>query len=177
MFKRVLVTALLTMAITTPCYANAAHEQAMSFILADQDLPKEPGDKLYTSENPEKCPTLFDTTAYHQGEYGSHGDKMREGYCAGAPDLYGAAVTIYEAIETEEGYKIGDYIGMFELKDTGYGRSTNKGKSRVRSDKKYAGSIESGTHLDIYRNDLSRCWEWMHRTQGKIFAVITPAKG
>jgi len=172
--KRLAITLLLSVAMTTPCFANAAHDQAMSYILADQDLPREPGDIFYGSED---RPILMDTTAYYQGNYGSHGDKMREGYCAGDPDLYGAAVTIYEAIETEDGYQIGQCIGLFELRDTGYGRSSGKGKSRVRNDRRFAGTIESGTHLDIYRNDLSRCWEWMHRTQGKIFAVITPAKG
>lgn len=172
--KRLAIAILFSVLMVSDVYGMTCHELTMSYILNDQDLPQKAGDIFYGSED---RPMLMDTTAYYRGDYGSHGDKMREGYCAGDPDLYGAAVTIYEAIETEDGYKIGDCIGIFELKDTGYGKSTHTGTSRVRSDKRYAGTIESGTHLDIYRNDLSRCREWMHRTQGKIFAVITPAKG
>ena len=175
MFRRALLTAAIILAFPVTAYATpAAHEQAMSYILADQDKPQEPGDIYYSSEDK---PVLMETTAYYQGTHGSHGDRMREGYCAGEPDLYGAAVTIYEAIETEDGYEIGDCLGIFELKDTGYGHSTGQGKSQVRADKRYAGTIESGLHIDVYRDNLSRCWDWMHLTQGRVFAVITPAKG
>lgn len=170
--KRVLLGVVLSIALTIPCYATTAHEQAMSYILADQDTPQEPGDKFYNGA--ENKPVLMHTTAYCEGNTGSHGDRMREGFCAGDPELYGASVAIYEAIPTDEGYKMGEFIGYFEMRDTGYGYSTGQGESSVRNDKKYAGTIESGLHLDIYRNNLDRCWKWMERTKGMIFAVIVP---
>ena len=170
--KRVLLGVMLSIIVTVPCFAATAHEQAMSYILADQDTPKEAGDKYYNGAI--NKPVLMETTAYYQGTIGSHGDRMREGYCAGDPELYGASVAIYEAIPTENGYSMGDFIGYFEMRDTGYGYSTGTGKSEVRSDKKYAGTIESGLHLDIYRDNLDRCWQWMHKTKGKVFAVIVP---
>lgn len=129
---------------------------------------------ILISTNVYAAPVLMETTAYCEGSIGSHGDRMHEGYCAGKPDLYGSSVAIYKAEETDDGYKLGEFIGYFELKDTGYGYSTGKGVSKLRPDKKYAGTIESGMHLDIYRTNLSRCWDWMHLTQGKVFAVIIP---
>lgn len=174
--KRLAITILLSALMVTPCYANAAHDLAMSYIIADQDPPKEPGDRLYS-----ECdikPVLMHTTGYCEGTHGSHGDRMREGFCAAAPELYGSAAIIYEAILQDDGtYKIGDYLDTLEIRDTGYGFSTGTGKSTVRADKKHAGTIESGLHIDVYRDNLSRCWQWMKKTKGMIFVEIVPAKG
>lgn len=177
MLKRVLVTALLTMAITTPCYANAAcHELVMSYVLHDQDKPTKAGDKFYSEYD--SAPVLMETTGYCHGTIGSHGDKMREGYAAGSPEMYGAVVMIYEAVEQEDGsFMIGEYLDTLEIKDTGYGYSTGKGKSRVRADKKYQGTIEGGIHIDVYKPNLSGCKEWMKKTNGKVFALIVEGKG
>ena len=170
--------------MVTPCYANAAHDLAMSYIIADQDPPKEPGDRLYS-----ECdikPVLMHTTGYCEGTHGSHGDRMREGFCAAAPELYGCAAIIYEAILQDDGtYKIGDYLDTLEIRDTGYGFATNSGVSFVRPDKNIArngktagaGTIECGLHIDVYRDNLSRCWQWMKKTKGFIFVEIVPAKG
>lgn len=170
--KKLLLTMVLSLLIPVNCYAMTCHDLVRSYILADQDPPREAGDTI--RDGATNSPVLLETTAYYQGYKGSHGDVMREGYCAGDPNLYGASVAIYKAEKTEDGYKIGEFIGYFEMRDTGYGYSTGEGRSEVRSDKKYAGTIESGLHLDIYRDNLSRCWDWMHLTKGKVFAVIVP---
>lgn len=179
MLKRVLVLAALLISIPVSVYASTekCHELVMSYVLHDQDKPTEPGDKFY-SEYDTTAPVLMETTGYYHGQYGSHGDKMREGYAAGSPEMYGAVVMIYEAVEQEDGsYMIGEYLDTLEIKDTGYGYSTGKGKSRVRTDKKYQGTIEGGVHLDVYKPNLSGCKEWMKRTNGKIFALIVEGKG
>lgn len=174
--KRTLITLVLIVLMVTPCYGVTCHELAMSYILADQDKPKEAGDKFYMGED--NNPILMETTGYCHGTHGSHGDKMREGYAACAPELYGDAVMVYEAVKQDDGtYRMGDYIETFEIRDCGYGYSTGQGRSEVRSDKKYAGTIETGIHLDVYREDLSGCREWMKQTNGKIFAVVVEGKG
>ena len=176
--KRLALLLIAVMTITTPVFASTenCHELVMSYILADQDKPQEPGDVLYS-----ECdikPVLMHTTGYCEGTHGSHGDRMREGYCAASPEMYGSAAVIYEAIPQEDGsYSIGNYITTLEVKDTGYGFGTNKGISRIRPDRKYAGTIESGLHIDVYRDNLSRCWQWMKLTKGMIFVEIIPAKG
>ena len=171
------MAALLSGLIITPVQAETCHDLVMSYVIADQDKPTKPGDKFYTDED-EPNPMLMETTAYYQGSHGSHGDKMQEGYAACSPEMYGNGVMVYEAVLQDDGtYKLGEYLGFFEIRDCGYGFSTGQGKSEVRSDKKYAGTIESGIHLDVYRDNLSRCWEWMRQTKGKVFAVIVEAKG
>lgn len=175
--KRLALTIILSAALTIPCYATTPHELAMSYVLADQDKPTKAGDKFYTDENAEN-PMLMETTGYFHGTHGSHGDKMREGYAACAPEYYGDAAMVYEAIRQDDGtYRIGEYLDTFEIKDTGYGYSTGQGKSTIRRDKRYEGTIETGIHLDVYRDNLTRCREWMKLTGGKVFAVIIEGKG
>lgn len=162
--------------LITPCHAETCHGLAMSYILADQDKPTKAGDKFYMGD--ENNPMLMETTGYFHGTHGSHGDKMREGYAACAPEYYGDAVMVYEAVKQDDGtYRIGEYLDTFEIKDTGYGYSTGQGKSTIRRDKRYEGTIETGIHLDVYRDNLTRCREWMKLTGGKVFAVIVEGKG
>lgn len=177
--KRLALTILLSVAMTTPCYANAAHDQAMSYILADQDRPRDPGDKLYTSEIPEKCPILLDTTAYCSGTHGSHGDKMQRGHVAYTECSYGTYMELYEAVLEDDGtYSLGKFIGQYQVKDCGYGKRTGVGRSRVRPDKGSLGSIETGETVDVYFPEYSECKEWMTETRGRVFALfINDGKG
>lgn len=178
MFRKVFAITALLITIPVSVHAETCHELVMSYVLADQDKPSEAGDKFYMNEELDSNPILMETTGYYHGTHGSHGDRMREGYAACAPELYGDAVMVYEAVKQEDGtYRIGEYLNTFEIRDTGYGYSTGEGQSRVRADKTSAGTIESGIHLDIYRYTYQRCREWMKLTNGKVFAVIVPAKG
>ena len=175
---KIVITFLLTILMTTPVLASTAncHDLVMSYIYADQDAPTEPGDYLYNEDG--RSHRLMYTTGYCEGTHGSHGDRMREGLCASAPELYGSVAIIYEAVQQEDGtYEIGDYLDTLEIRDTGYGFSTGQGKSYVRADKKHAGTIESGLHIDVYKSNLSRCWQWMKQTKGMIFVEIVPGKG
>ena len=169
--KRLLITALLSILMTSPAYGMTCHDLAMSYVIHDQDLPQKPGEKLYTDEINEN-PVLLETTGYCQGTHGSHGDRMQKGYVAYTPESYGWDVELYQAVETDEGYELGDYIGRFAVKDTGYGRETGTGKSKVRKDKPSAGTIETGQSLDVYHPTLSECKDWMRETNGRVFAVI-----
>lgn len=178
MRSRYFVILLLSMVLmTTPCYGSTAncHQLVMSYVLADQDPPQEPGDYLYHTDG--TVHRLTETTGYCMGTHGSHGDKMKVGYVAYTPESYGYAMMIYKAVETDEGYELGDYIGLYEIKDTGYGKATGTGKSSVRSDKKSRGTIEAGLSVDCYHPTLAECREWMKETNGMIFIQLVPAKG
>ena len=178
--KRLALTILLSIAMVTPCYANSAHEQAMSYILADQDRPSEPGERLYTSEIPEKCPVLLDTTAYCSGTHGSHGDKMQRGHVAYTEASYGSYMELYEAVLEDDGtYSLGKFIGQYQVMDCGYGKKSRQtGKSRVRPDKGTIGTIETGETVDVYFPQYSECKTWMEETRGRVFALfITDGKG
>ncbi len=176
--RAVILTAILSASMITPVFGVTCHELAMSYIIHDQDKPREAGDLFYTMAESEPNLMLCETTAYYYGDTGSHGDKMREGYAAAAPEMYGDAVMLYEAVKQEDGtYRIGEYLDTLEIRDTGYGYSSGQGKSRVRAEKKYEGTIEGGIHIDVYKDNLARCREWMKATQGKCFAVIIEGKG
>lgn len=173
-----ILTAALSLTGACPVYASMTdcHRLVMSYIIADQDKPTEPGDYLFNEDG--TAHRLTETTGYCQGTHGSHGDKMRVGYVAYTPETYGYAMEIYKAVETENGgYELGDYIGLYEIRDCGYGRSTGRGKSAVRNDKKSQGTIEAGLSVDTYFPTLGECREWMKETQGMIFIKIIPAKG
>lgn len=178
--KNLILAVLLSITMINPCYAMTAHDQAMSYILADQDKPVKAGDKFYTDED-EPNPVLVETTAYYTGVKGSHGDVMKEGYCAAAPELYGDVVMLYEAIPQDDGtYRIGEYLDTLLVKDTGYGYPTHQGRSKVRPDKGSMGTLESADkllHIDVRKDTYSRCKDWMILTGGKAFAVIVKGKG
>lgn len=174
-----LMTLIAVMILGTPCYALTCHDLAMSYIIHDQDPPREPGDKYFLSEN-EPNPILMETTAYYTGNKGSHGDTMKEGYCAAAPELYGDVLMLYEALPQDDGtYKVGNYITTLEVRDTGYGYPTHEGKSKVRPEKGSMGTLESPEllHCDVRKDNLERCREWMRLTGGKVFAIVINGKG
>lgn len=164
-----------SVALAFPTHAATAHEQAMSYILADQDKPQKAGDYLYTEKDENgRFPQLLETTAYCQGSHGSRGDKMRHGYVAYTPESYGCAIDLYKAEKTEDGYKLGEYLGLFEVRDTGFGHETGQGRSSIRPDKKSKGSIEIGKTIDVFHPTYSECVTWMKETEGMVFAVIIP---
>ena len=176
--KRLLITALLSILITSPAYGMTCHDLVMSYVLHDQDKPSKPGDKLY-EEGVSENVILMETTAYCCGSHGSHGDRMIEGYCAASPEMYGDVVMVYEAIQQDDGtYRVGEFIDQFEVRDTGYGYPSGDGQqSKIRPDKSSQGTIEKSQHIDVRRDTLSRCRDWMKKTNGKIFVVVIEGKG
>lgn len=118
-------------------------------------------------------PFLADTTAYTYGTICCKGVKAREGIVAGKPDWYGAACVVYRAVPDGRGYKIGEVIGIFEVLDTGYGKSTKDGvPSKIRADKSSRGTIEVGACIDRYSESYESAVEWMEETGGKCFVQI-----
>ena len=170
--NRLAIILIFTILLSTTAWAGTAHEQAMSYILADQDKPTKPGDRLYTSEVSENCPVLLETTAYCMGTHGSHGDRMKRGYAAYTAASYGTEMELYEAdLQKDGSYTLGAYIGRYQIKDTGFGRETGKGCSKIKPNKS-KGTIEVGLCIDIYTPNYAECKEWMRDTQGKVFALI-----
>lgn len=123
-------------------------------------------------------PMLVNTTAYTEGTVCSHGDRARQGIVAGKPEWYGQACVVYEAVPSEGGYQIGDVIGIYEVLDTGYGKSTKDGiPSKVRADKQSQGTIEVGRCIDKYSESYADAKDWMETTGGICYIQIIPCKG
>ena len=123
-------------------------------------------------------PVLVSTTAYTEGKVCSHGDRAREGVVAGMPEWYGQACIVYEAVPSKGGYQIGNVIGIYEVLDTGYGKSSKDGiPSKVRADKTSRGTIEIGRCIDKYAESYADAKDWMETTGGKCYIQIIPVDG
>lgn len=119
------------------------------------------------------APVLVNTTAYTEGTVCCRGVKAREGIVAGRPEWYGSACVIYRAVPDGGSYRMGSAIGIYEVLDTGYGRSTRDGiPSRVRADKTSRGTIEVGQCIDRYSESYESAVDWMRETGGKCYIQI-----
>ena len=112
------------------------------------------------------------TAYYSENPTGCRGDRMREGIAAGKQEWYGKAIVLYK----NENGKPGELIGVYEILDTGYGKSTGQGESRIKKGKPL-GTIETGQTVDIYRDNYDRCVEIMKLTEGRAFYQLIDAEG
>lgn len=98
---------------------------------------------------------------YPPGSITASGCEVREGIVAAKKEWMGALVILYDTDM--------NFIGYFEVLDTGFG---------IDSDGDGVGSIQEGTSLDVFRDDLDRCHEWTERYGDFCYAkIITDAKG
>lgn len=103
--------------------------------------------------------------AYGHG-HGATGSELVEGLTiAGRIEDLGKTAVLYD-----EDFRL---IGIFEFRDTGYGRPTGKGKSQILKGRT-KGDIETGETVDIYMTTKAKCREWGRR---KCFIQIIDAKG
>ena len=143
--------------------------------LSTRDLVE---DSLEAESLPPEEAFLCNTTAYIHGDVCCRGVKAREGIVAAAPEWYGMSALIYEAVEEDGEYEMGQLLGIFEILDTGYGKSTGDGvPSKVRADKKSRGTIETGQCIDVFKSSYKRAKEWMKTTGGRCYVQIIDAKG
>ncbi len=112
------------------------------------------------------------TAYYSENPTGCRGDRMREGIAAGKQEWYGKAIVLY----TDENGQPGELIGVYEILDTGYGKDTGKGESRIKKGR-HMGSIESGQTVDIYRDNYEGSKEIMELTKGKALYQLVDAEG
>lgn len=112
-----------------------------------------------------EVPTRIRATCYtsDEGAITASGRKVKEGYIAGRKEWcdQGYVVILYN--ENMQ------YIGQFEFMDTGAGLDTDRdGKGD---------SIRNGTSIDIYRNSLDRCYEWVNNYGDYVYMQIIKGKG
>lgn len=112
------------------------------------------------------------TAYYSENPTGCRGARMREGIAAAKQEWYGKAIVLYK----DENGKPGELIGVYEILDTGYGKDTGQGESRIKKGR-HLGTIETGQTVDIYRDNYERCKEIMILTGGKAFYQLLDAEG
>lgn len=99
------------------------------------------------------APVQMECTAYYEGEVTASGQEVRPGVCAGKREWLGLTCIVYE----DDGGRLGDYIGIYEILDTG-------GEERVRK----------GECIDIYMQGEEECMEWGRR---KVWVLLVEADG
>ncbi len=95
----------------------------------------------------------MECTAYCTGTTRCDGGPARTGVCAGASRYYGKTAAIYE----NEGGKPGEFLGYYEVLDTG-------GDYRIRN----------GTCLDVYLPTERECILWGRK---QVLVVMIDGKG
>lgn len=71
---------------------------------------------------------------------------------------------------------IGEFIGFFEITDTGYGRETGRGESQIIKGKTL-GTIETGETIDIWQKDMASAREWVNKYSDYVYIKIIDGKG
>ena len=85
---------------------------------------------------------------------------------AGKEEWLGKAIIMYSV--TEDG-GIGDFIGYFDFTDTGDGIDLD-GDGRGET-------IRNGTSIDVYRDTLEGCYEWIEMYGDYVYIQVVDAAG
>ena len=127
----------------------------MLFLILLYSLPAEAAEKYPVRKMRVTCYT------YPPGSITASGCEVREGIVAAKQDWMDALVVLYDTDM--------DLIGYYEVEDTGFG---------IDQDGDGIGSIENGTSIDVFRDSLERCYEWIERYGDYCYVqIITDAKG
>ncbi len=127
----------------------------MLFLILLYNLPAEAAEKYPVRKMRVTCYT------YPPGSITASGCEVREGIVAAKQDWMDALVVLYDTDM--------DLIGYYEVEDTGFG---------IDQDGDGIGSIENGTSIDVFRDSLERCYEWIERYGDYCYVqIITDAKG
>lgn len=110
---------------------------------------------VLAADKPEVAPVQhwMEATAYCYGTTRCDGGHVRTGTCAGKPEWYGKVAAIY----LDDGGSPGEFLGYFEILDTG-------GDERIRN----------GAVLDIYIPGYDACIEFGRR---KVLVTLIDGKG
>lgn len=106
-------------------------------------------------------PYMMRCTCYtaDEGDITASGTEVRDGIVAGKREWLGKVVVLYEV--TEDG-TMGDFIGYYEFKDTGYGIN---------------GSLINGTSIDVWVENEDAVWEWVGRYGDYVYMQLVDGKG
>jgi 3D (Asp-Asp-Asp) domain-containing protein len=110
-----------------------------------------------------EMPTKIRCTCYTatEGSITASGEHVREGIVAGKREWLGKVAILYDLNM--------NIIGIYEFKDTGAGIDTDgDGKGD---------SIKKGKSIDVYRDTLDECYEWIRTYGDYVLMMIVDAEG
>lgn len=125
--------------------------------------------KIIPPENPFGEPELIRATCYvWTGNRCADGSWPKVGVSVAGKREWLGKTAILHAVDEETG-DIGEFIGYFEFTDTGAGIDTDGDGE--------GDSIRNGTSIDIYRETLDGCYEWIREYGDYVYMQIVDAKG
>lgn len=121
-------------------------------------LNAEAADIEHTAEYFEK-PQIVRCTGYCDYGYTKSGQYVRNGIVAGRKEWLGMTAYIWAV---DEDGTIGDFLGIYEFLDTGYGIN---------------GSLKKGTSIDMWHPSEDAVWDWIGEYGDYVYLQIIDAKG
>lgn len=123
--------------------------------------------------NPFVEPVKVRATCYCDGDTTASGRPVREGIIASKPEYMGYVACINAV--NEDG-SVGEFIGFYEVLDTGYGRETGNGESKILKGKTL-GTIETGETIDIYMPTQHQVEEWIDTYGDYVYVKFVKGQG
>jgi 3D (Asp-Asp-Asp) domain-containing protein len=109
-----------------------------------------------TQASPFDEPMKLRCTCYLDSGITASGKPVRENIMAAKPEWIGCVACV-NAVNPDG--SIGEFIGLYEITDTGYGRETGQGVSSILKGKTL-GTIEAGQTVDIWFPTSHQAEEW-----------------
>lgn len=147
--RLVLIIALMMLSFWLCLYANA-----------------EPSD-------PFSEPVKVRCTCYLDSGITASGCETRPGIMAGKPEWIGCVACV-NAVNPDG--SIGEFIGYYEILDTGYGAETGVGQSKIFSNRTL-GTIETGETVDIYQPTMHQAEEWIDTFGDEVYIKLVHGVG
>ena len=115
----------------------------------------------------------FRATCYCDNGITASGKQTRPGIIAAKSDWLGYVACVNAV--NEDG-SIGEFIGFYEILDTGYGAETGVGESSIKPGKTL-GTIEAGQTIDFYMPTQHQAEEWIDTYGDHIFIKLIKGVG
>ena len=147
--RLILIIALMMLSFWLCLYANA-----------------EPSDP-FSEPVKVRCTCYIDDGITASGQY------VRPGIMAGKPEWIGCVACVNAV--NEDG-SIGEFIGYYEILDTGYGAETGVGQSKIFSERTL-GTIETGETVDIYQPTMHQAEEWIDQWGDYVYIKLIKGVG
>lgn len=118
-------------------------------------------------------PVKVRCTCYIDSGTTASGKETRPGIMAGKPEWIGCVACV-NAVNPDG--SIGEFIGYYEILDTGYGAETGVGQSKIFSDRTL-GTIEIGETVDVYQVTMHQAEEWVEQYGDFVYIKLCRGKG
>ena len=124
-------------------------------------------------QDPLTNPVILRCTCYLDTGTTASGCQTRPNIMAAKKEWIGCVAEVN--VINEDG-SVGEFIGFFEILDTGYGRETGYGESKILKGKTL-GTIETGETVDIWQPTLYAAQDWIKKYGDYVYVKIIKGNG